>query len=500
MTVAGCGTVFEAAGVDLRTADSWQGVYAYMPSAVWTQAAEGAILTTRSWKTLLNDSTLQSIAIYLLSQILGDGLWFRSHCADKALRTLINDEVANSHAGTRLDAGAWLTAGELKAQLLLAGFFGGNGWGFKTWAPDRQGIDRGTCWRVVDGSRVETPPDKQDGSVVNGIRYRNKRPFSVFVRRFDPASALRMDIGRGTYDEIPIIDADGFRNVVHYAPMRWRADNDLGVPALASGLLFVHQLRELLRAHISGKRIQASNPVVLEVADPAKAAKAYQDAVDAGQADADAQILFAPKAASARFTNASYNGTDLEAVSNVYLRGLTASLGFSWQAVLCQLTQSNMASSQAALDQTDRMAGIYQVGWLEQAQSHIDHAAIRESWARGVFGDIPWTRDLLTGDWQRPRRSDANRLRSRQAAVLALQLGYSPSTVHDELGSDFEREQERKAEDRDTSVRTGNPFPPEVTANLQVIPSGAGDEPTPTPPSGTDPAPEGQPQQQEPQP
>ncbi len=508
--IISAGTVFEAAG-QVRTADSWNGIYAYLPDATWTQATEGGTLTARSWKTLLNDPHLQAIGFCLTSQILGDGLWFRSRAAARkphsplieSLRRQVNDEVAASRTGTALDAGAWLTAADLDTQLLLAGFFGGNGWAIRTWAPNRPGIDRGTCWRVVDAQRVETPPAQmRSPDVVNGVRYRDGRPAAIFVRRFNPAESSRLISKGPEYDEVEIYAADGSRNVVHFAPMRWRADGDLGVPALASGLLFVHQLRELLKAHITGKRIQASNPIVIEVANPEEAAKKYQAAVDAGEADGLAQILFVAKGAGAKFTNASYNGADLEQVANVYLRGLCASIGYPWQFVLCQLTDSNMAAAQAALDQAERTTSIWQRQWIDQAQSHIDHSTIRESWARAPQGtalaSVPWSKDLLAGEWQRPRRADANRLRSRQAAVLALQLGYSPSTVHDELGSDFEREQERKAEDRQTSDRTGNPFPPEVAANLQIIPSGAGDEPTPHPTdSGTDPAPEDQPPVQE---
>jgi len=70
--ISNVSTVFEAAG-DNRTAESWGGVYAYLPDATWTQATEGGIIAARSWKTLLNDPHLQAIAFCLQSQILGDG-------------------------------------------------------------------------------------------------------------------------------------------------------------------------------------------------------------------------------------------------------------------------------------------------------------------------------------------------------------------------------------------------------------------------------------------
>lgn len=482
--IVGLGSVFEAAGGDLRTASNWGGVYARLPDAAWTQRREGRVLAARSWKTLLNDPHLQAIAFCLVSQILGDGLWFRSQYrsgeqqtdAVRALRQRINRAVVDASSGTRLDAGNMLTRPDLEAQLLLAGFFGGNGWAIRTWNSERPGCAGfGTCWRSVDADRVETPAGVENSTA--GLSYAGTVATGIHVRRHDPTKGVYQTTG---HDFVPFYDASGHRLVIHYAPFRWRSDSDLGVPGLASGLLLVHQLRELFKAHISGKRIQASHPIVVEVANPAEAAKAYQEAVEAGEADEDAQVLFVPKGSGAKFTTIAYQGGDLEAVSNVYLRGLCAAIGYPWQFVLCQLTNSNMAAAQAALDQAERTTSIHQRQWLEQAGCHLDHSVIREARARGAFGpldQIPDTPDLYAGEWQRPRRADANRLRTRQAALLALKLGYSPSTVHDELGSDFEREQERLAEDRATSQRTGNPFPADTaaTATSQVQPDdGAG--------------------------
>ncbi len=487
--IAALDTVFEAAG-EQRTAASWSGVWAYLPDADWTRAAEGAPLLARSWRTLLNDPHCQALAFTLKSQILGDGLWFRSGYgssasqADQALRRRITDWVAGGRAGTLFDAGNWLTADDVETQTLLAGFFGGDGWLVRGWSPARPGADRGVCWRAIDASRIETPP-KLAGApdIANGVRYRNGAPWSVFIRKADPASSAAGRLPRPEYDEVEIRDADGYRQVVHFAPMRWRAGQDLGVPALASGLLLVHQLRELLKAHVAGKRLQASHPIIVEVTNPKEAAAKYKDMVEAGEVNGDAQVLFVPKGGSTQFMQAPYQGTDLAAVSEVYLRGMSASVGYPWQWVLAQLTTGSLSSSQAAIDQVERTSAIYQRTWIQQVQLHTDGAAIREGWARGQFGAIGWSPALALGDWQRPRRSDANRLRSRQAAVLAKQLGFSLSTIHDDLGSDYEREQERLAEDRRTSERTGNPFQGDPTVagtnagQVQPDPDPAADDP-----------------------
>jgi hypothetical protein len=465
--IANLGTVFESSG-DVRTAQGWGGVWARLPDAAWMVKREGKTLTARNWKTLLNDPHMQAIAFCLMSQILGDGLWFRSTWggdlpqtdAVRLQRRRINRAVAEGSAGTRLDAGNMLTRPDLEAQLLLAGFFGGNGWAVRTWNPDRPGCDgRASCWRVVDADRVETPPNATD--TINGVRYRGQVARSIFVRRFDPTTTTGYAFSRRDYDQVDLFDRDGFRQVIHYAPFRWRADSDLGIPALASGLVLAHQLRELLKSHVSGKRLQASHPIAVEVPNPEAAAAAYQAAVEAGEANEDAQMLFVPKGSGAKFTTAAYQGSDLGAVVTVYLRALCAALGYPWQFVLCQLTDANMASAQAALDQAERTTGIYQRQWLEQAGRHLDGSIIREEWARGTLGEVPLDAELFRGEWQRPRRADANRLRTRQAALLALKLGFSPSTIHDELGSDFESEQERLAEDRGVSQRTGNTFPPD---------------------------------------
>jgi hypothetical protein len=496
-------TVFSAASSDPRTAE-FGGVYAYLPDAVWTQAGEGKVLAARSWRTLLNDPHLQALAFCLQSQILGDGLWFRSEYASdkpqddavRAFRKRINRLVGDSNAGRRLDAGAMLTQPDLDAQMLLAGFFGGNGWAIRTWKPTRPGISTGTCWRVIDADRVETPPAlKSRGDVVNGVRYVDRTAVSIFVRSWDPAQSAQRWSGfraaGATYQEYPLIAPDGLAGVLHYAPLRWRADGDLGVPALAAGLVLAHQLAELFKAHVSGKRIQASHPIVLEVANPKKAAEEYAAAVEAGEADADAQVLFVPKGSGAVFTNAQYNGADFEAVANVYLRAISASVGYSWQFVMCQLTDANMASAQAALDQAERTSTYHQRQWIEQVQTGRDACTVREAWVRGQLGPVAWGPELYAATWQRPRRADANRQRTRQAAMLSLQLGISPSTICDEMGYDYAVECERTAEDRATADRAGVRFPQD---NAVTTPSGAGGEPTParTESGSDDPAPEDQ--------
>lgn len=489
--------VFEAADLQ-RTASDWDNLWMYLPDATWTWTMEGRTLAVRNWKTLLNDPHLQAIAFCLISQILGDGLWLRSSWGKRGdapelvrrMRELINAAVVDGSAGTAFDAGNMLPRLDLEAQVLLAGFFGGNGWATQAWKPNRPGADgRGTCWRSIDADRVETPPDKLQDGVVNGIRYVDGAAYSIYVRSFDPSAWTSWRLTSPTYQEIPIHGADGLRNVVHFAPFRWRADGDLGVPALASGVLLAHQLRKLFAAHVSGKRIQASHPIITESANPQAAAAAYQAAVDAGDADADVQMLFVNKGSNTQFTNAQYQGNDMQAVVNVYLRALTASIGYPWQYVMCQLTDANMAAAQAALDQAERTSSIYQRQWLEQAGSHFDYSLIREAWAKGTFGDVPFDRQLLRCTWQRPRRSDANRLRSRQAAVLGASLGMSMSTIHDELGTDFDDEQIKLAENRAVAAEHGNQFLPDRPAAAPAISIS-----TSLPPEGSDPG--GQPNAQ----
>jgi capsid protein len=486
-------SVFDAAASDTRTAE-WGGVYMYLPDAVWTQSAEGKQLQARSWKTLLNDPHMQAIAGCLVRQILGDGLWFRSQFgavptqAVRETRKKINRAVAAAAVGTTLDAGGMLTQPDLDAQQLLGGFFGGNGWAVRCFKSGRPGAAQSSCWRVIDADRVQTPSSLLNrGDVVNGVQYQDRAAVGIWVRDWEPAVAAQYYSSQRslpcTY--YPLIGADGLRQVIHFAPMRWRAGSDLGVPALAAGLVLAHQLKELFRAHVSGKRIQASHPIAIEVQNPAEAAAAYQEAVEAGTADADAQILFVPKGGGATFTNAQYNGSDFAAVIDVYLRALCAAIGYPWQFVLMQLQDANMAAAQAALDQADQSSAVYQRQWIEQVQRHRDAVTIREAWARGDLGAIAETQDLYAGDWQRPRRSVANRLRAWQAVEIGMRLGLSPSTGFDELGHDFEMECERGSEDRSTASRTGAVYPPDI---LQK-PSGAGDAPTPSNISDDDPPP-----------
>lgn len=478
-------TFNEAASTDPRTAKEWGGVYVHIADQDTLYAREGRILSNRALHVLFNDPHIAALAQCLRLQVLGTGLWLRSTNTDEKTRKQIDRSIVYSSPGSIRDAGHTLTRLELERQILIGGHFQGNAWAIRSWKPKRpQNGGWATCWRVIDPSRVATPPDNTDQQVINGVRYDdNGDQLGIYVRRWSAPPIIGVQPTSPTYDYFPIFDRSGERLVVQYAPERVRAGCSMGNPSISAGLLMIHQLQKLFSAHVSGKRIQASHPIIMPVANPKAASEEHARRVNAGEISDSASILFVSENSGIpQFSQIKYEGSDLANLVETYVRAIAAAIGYPWQVVLCQLSNSNLAASQAALDQAERTSTAYQDGFIEQALGYIDRSYVREAWANGWFGDVPWSRALWEASYQRPRRADANRLRTRQAALLALQLGISPSRVYDELGEDYETEQAQQAVDRDVAQGHGNPLPGTElsTANVGTADGDNDNEETPS--------------------
>lgn len=445
------------AAADTRLGATWSRSRVPDAAGVWWR--EGDALATRAWRCLANDGHAQALVQCVRQQVLGTGLWLlpqyqrdddpASDDAERQARRLIRRAIERGSAGHRLDAGNALTRVQLLAQLLISGWVAGEGIAVRTWAPQRPGCGGwGTCWRVVDTQRIETPPDQAaDRQVINGIRIDSAgRPVGLYIRR----SAHPQDrwSERPAWDYQPWYDDAGEALVVHYIPRPDRAGTLRGLSPLAPVLLSLYQLAQATQAHVGGKRHQASLPLIIPSENPAADAAAYERARQDGAVDDAVSVLFVPRGAEPTLPTVTYQGADFQAFQEAIARVTDAAWGYPWQVVLAQLTNANLASSQAALDQTERVAAADQDVFIEQAVRPIDRSILREAHASGWLPGLPADLDALSaGDYERPRRPDANRLRTRQAAELADKLGVSPTTIHAEMGYSYEDEIRQRAAD-----------------------------------------------------
>lgn len=485
-------TGLHEAASDTRLAAGWSRVRA--PDAMLTWWREGDTLTTRAWRLLANDGHAQALVQCVRQQVLGTGLWLlpqyqrdldpASDDQERQARRVIRRALERGSAGTRLDAGNALTRVQLLAQLLLSGWVAGEGIAIRTWAPNRPGCGGwGTCWRVIDTQRVETPPDyATDAQVINGIRVdADGRKLGLYVRRL--VAPVARSTTAPTWDWVPWFDDQGEPLVIHYIPRPDRAGTLRGLSPLAPVMLSLYQLAEATRAHVAGKRQQAGMPMSVPSDDPAADAAAYEAARQAGMVDDAVSVLFYQRGAGEpSFPTVSYQGADFGAFQESLARVIDASWGYPWQVVLAQLTNGNLASSQAALDQTERVAASDQDTFIAQAVQPLDRSILREAHASGWLGDLPGDLDrLAAGDYERPRRPDANRLRTRQAANEARKLGVSPTTIHAEMGYNFEDETRQTAADLAFALSQG-----------VVLGDGSGNDPGATIDPAGDPNPPGQ--------
>jgi capsid protein len=451
-------TSMHEAASETRLGAAWSRLK--VPDSRQTFYREGDSIANRAWRLHGNASIGAALARCLHLNIVGTGLDLvsqyqaddapDSNDVERQSRRLIRKALSRASSGSRLDAGSQLTREQLLTQVLLSGWFSGGGFMVRTWRDDGTW---GTRWRVVDSSRIETPADKiTDRTVINGIKCDpdNDRPLGIYIRKRPGVRDLVTiyPAPSADYEYVPWYDAAGELSVIHYMPVPDRAGTLRSVSPMAAVMLRAHHLDQATTAHVAGKRQQASLPLAMPSDNPAAAAAAYQSAREAGFVDDAVSVLFYQRGDAPVFPNVAYQGADFAQFDETMCRSICAAFGFPWQVVLCQLTNGNMASSQAALDQFERAITVYQNAFIETVVRPMDRSLLRESVARGWLGDLPADLDaLVVGSYRRPRRPDANRLRTRQAAQAFVALGGSPTTAHAEMGTDYEDETRQAAAD-----------------------------------------------------
>ena len=451
------GTTYEAAEYS-RLMSSW-GVYYSEPDPVLDAIREGGTIASRVWRLVLNDPYSTSLMVTVVGEVLGTGLLARSgyqaddkdETSDEELlvRRAINLAIANHSKRFRIDANSRLSRIDLETQVLVAGFMSGDCFIVKQWNPDRPGAKGyATCWQVVRGMRVCNPDNKpNDDTWQSGLKL-NANGDTIAI-----AIKLRTLPGgnqTARWIEVPMYAADGSINVIHYMPDRWRAEGLRGISKFAPLLVMARQLMAEAQSHVTGKRIQSDHVAFMKVNDPKKAAEAAKAASIDGASSpvARSTIAYIGKDADVVIPNWTYNGQDHSIFVETHIRAFTAAWGYPWQYVLRQLTNSNMASAQAALDQTEKTSTGYQNTFITYVKEPMDESIVREAEARGrIIVPVPDMERLADFTYQRPRRADANRQRTREAATTFVKLGGSLTKAFAEMGYDFEDEVRQRKQD-----------------------------------------------------
>src|ERR1035437_3558780 len=347
-------TTSEAAGFD-RIVGEWVGWWVNQIDAVEDWDREGLTMGQRAWRLVLNDPYSSALLRFFLSNVLGGGLPWQSHYqldpdgvatpGELRARRALTRLVREHSSGWRLDPACILTRRRLELQIVASGVVAGDGFGVRGWWPGRPGCDGyNTTWRPMDAARVGNPGGcgNDPGRLYDGIEVKYGRPYALHW--YDPRAK--------TWEATKWWADDGTRNVIHYAPDRTRAGGLRGFSLYAPILKLALHMARVAEAHVLAKRIQASHPMYIQSSDPKKSAEIHRNNALRGSNSVveAATIAYIGNDAKVTMPTFSYQGTDFKEFATTQLTAFCASWGFPWQGVLCQWTEGNLATSQAALD------------------------------------------------------------------------------------------------------------------------------------------------------
>lgn len=451
------------AGAQLtRMLGDWQ-PYLGEPNDDWRYDA--AALAARAWDLVRNDPHAQAMVATVVRCVYGsDGLTPRSlyrtddepdtDDSERAMRRRINACLARASSGTRLDACGRLSRRDLGAQALVSMMASGDGVAARVWKPGRPDAYQGQCWRIIAPERVSTPDGVADSDRLrDGIEYDDDgAPVALMIRMRHPASRVLALREKPSWERFPLWSADGrLRNVLHVA----KADNVRpgqmrGLSWFAPLLVLARNLQKTAEAFVVAKRMQACNPAVLKTdnVDALAAAAVVGAELGPNLVWRPGMVAVTTKDNDLVFPQWSFQGTDFKDFIDTQLRAFTAAWGYPMQFVLQQLTEANLASAQVALDQADLTSNAIQDLMTTHWERPIDQSILAEEMLRGRLdvGATPW--DLATNlRYLRPRRPDANKQRTREAAKTFIELGGSRTTAFAEMGYDLEEEISQRAQD-----------------------------------------------------
>lgn len=454
---------------------------------------DGATIAARSWDLWRNDPYFRALIETMVDLTIGpDGLFPKSQYqedeapetteAEQQVRDGIDGSFKRNLARYRLDASGILTYPEMSEAIFRCCKVTGMGYSVRVFRPNRPDAYQGSCWRIIDSSRVSNPnhgadtPRMFQGHELDA----DGREVAIWVQKTHPNIQR---IGPSPeWVRVPIYK-DGMRNVtIRRNGGRTEAIRTLGAGACV--LLYLRMLQGTTEAWAIAKRIQASYALMIKTEAPVEAARADRfGSLLASNAPTKPGMRYYHNHEKVEPLNWNFQGSDYEMFRNPIVEAVSAAEGVPMDMVLKRMSKSNMASSRTSL-----MQG-YQYGRKEQnrqamsteqywAESIVNEAIARDEVAVNTAN----MDDVMRFKWKRPPRPWPDPQREAQAVRAWADMGHSFTSAYDEVGKDFEEEVRQRARDNrllkaqgvDIVAEKPAPF---VTEPKEVTP--ADDEETP---------------------
>ena len=428
------------------------------------------------------------------------GLRFRSHYqaddstqvtdAELQARDAINRVTARSHRGTWFDASRLLTRVQFERQIDAMAIVTGDGFAVRQFKPGRNRAPYATCWRILDPFRVKnpggvewaSPPEDYDGDrapagerIWNGIGLDDDdQPAALWIEmpQRDGSRKVR-------WMRVAWFSDDGVQNVIHRFDSL-RPGQIRGFSAYLPIFTTARHLQGTSEAHVVAKRAQACHPLMYRSSDE-RVAAAFQQAnamLGPHTRMGPGQTVFLGADGELDLPSWQYQGDDFSKHVESQVRAMSAARGLPWQFVLAQLTNANLASSRAAMDQAERRAETRQNDHIAQVSEILDESIIVEAIARRQLGNVVSRQRAIEGDYTRPRGWITDRLKEANADKIDLELGISPSRIHERRGLDFRAEIRRAEQDHAYAEKHG--------IDVGTLPNAGQPAPEDTPPEPDD--------------
>lgn len=464
----------------------------YDPNDVVT--ADTWALGGRSADLARNNAYMVALLNAFHSGVVGhEGLQFRSTVqidADPArsddereLRRAVLHSWHRATAGTSMDASGLLTWRGMQDAELASKAIYGEGIKIRCLKPNRPGRhSHATCWRVIHPLRISNPNWQTNSDRLhNGYELdADGAVVAVHVLSHHPNALLNATY---TWTRVPLYDARGIRQVTINATRRM-PEQIRGVGWAAPVMTLLRQLGGVQEAHVVAKRLQAALGMIVEVDNPAAAAAADRNAevLSPNTRITPGKIYYAKRGSKVTAFEPKYSGQDYAAFESGLLQAIAAAFGHGlpWQFAMQQLTNSNMASSRAALMQAWRSFRREGEELAVNGCHPVLESVLDEDQARGRLASDLELERLAQGFWQPPPRLSTDDSREMEAALKKRQLGWSPSSVMREHGGDFDDEIRQTAEDQALATEQGVTLP-DATPRGVVAPGDDAQPPADTP-------------------
>ena len=339
-----------------------------------------------------------------------------------------------------IDAGGMLSRAELDWCISWNACVLGDGFAVRVWQPI-EGVKTSTRWRIIHPMRVRAPSDKQaDPKFNGGIELDNNgRPVAIWV---EPDAEKTNRYAKREPVRIAWTGPDGTRNVVHKVGLR-RPGSRRGLSEFAPVMLPARLLQGVDIAYVTMKRVQASHPLLIKVAD-VKAAREQYRGTRIGN-------LLIGKDHEVELPPFKFEGADYREFVDTTMRSICAAWQLPWELVLGDHSAKSGASSRSLWQQHYQMAEREQAQHVEQVQAPMDESIVREAAATGAVAlGADWQRNMA-GIYQGPPKVMPDPAKEIEWATGAVALGMSKSTVFARMGEDYRDEVMQSRQDKSLS-------------------------------------------------